>query len=710
MAESKLTDQPVLTTPADGDLAYLVDISDTSGGALGTSKKITVANLMTKAPVVSVNGEVGAVSLDSTEIKRVGTTGDSIDQDLTAAENSINEIKAILKYPSATVTGLQVNATNKLELDSTNQKAVFTINGSTAATIGPSQSLFPALKVGPTGNDYILPVARGVTGNVAVYDDATHTSEWRSLATGNLSGTSDGITQGTTNLFLTSAERTKLTSVMSGAAVALVSGTAPIVSSGGTSPAISITAATTSAAGSMSAADKSKLDGIQAGAEVNVNADWNATSGDAQILNKPTFVASVAGTSPIVSTGTTTPTISITAATTSTAGSMSAADKLKLDGIASGAEVNQNAYSNFVVGATTISANSETDTLTLIAGANITLTPNAGAESITIAATGSTGVSSVSGTAPIVSIGGANPVISITAATTLAAGSMSSADKSKLDGIEAGAQVNQNAFSNFAVATQTTVAADTVTDTVTFAVAGGMTITTNGITDTITFDSANLDNDDVTLQAPRLIDLNGESLSIFDLTGNVAVFNSDTSRLWNLEVTSQDAGNGSTIKLYEASNNGANYVTLAVNSNLASNVTFTLPTSNGTNGYVLQTDGSGNTSWVAQSGGGGSSYSVVRTQSGTSYTLVLGDAGDYIQTTSTTAVTITVPPQSSVTWAADTEIYFEQNNTGQITIAAGSGVTINSSETLKSFARYSVIALKRVASDVWTLTGERALV
>ena len=97
----------------------------------------------------------------------------------------------------------------------------------------------------------------------------------------------------------------------------------------------------------------------------------------------------------------------------------------------------------------------------------------------------------------------------------------------------------------------------------------------------------------------------------------------------------------------------------------------------------------------------------MRTQSGTSYTLVLGDAGDYIQTTSTTAVTITVPLQSSVAWAADTEIYFEQNNTGQITIAGASGVTINSSETLKSFARYSVLALKRVASDVWTLTGER---
>jgi len=350
MAESKLTDQTTLTTPADGDWAYLVDISDTSGGAAGTSKKITVANLMTKAPVVSVNGETGAVSLDSTEIKRVGTTGDSIDQDLTAAENNINAIKAVLKYPVATVTGLQVDTSNKLEIDSTNQKAIFTVNGSTAATIGPSQSLFPALKVGPTSNDYTLPVARGVTGNVAVYDDATHTSEWRSLATSNLSGTSDGITQGTTNLFLTSAERTKLTSVTSGAAVASVSGTAPIVSSGGTTPAISITAATISAAGSMSAADKTKLDGIAAGAEVNVNADWNAVSGDAQILNKPTIVSSVTGTAPIVSSGGTTPAISITAATTSADGSMSSADKTKLDGIAAGAEVNVNADWNAVSG------------------------------------------------------------------------------------------------------------------------------------------------------------------------------------------------------------------------------------------------------------------------------------------------------------------------------------------------------------------------
>ena len=42
---------------------------------------------------------------------------------------------------------------------------------------------------------------------------------------------------------------------------------------------------------------KSKLDGIASGAEVNVNADWNASSGDAQILNKPS-IPSGSSTSP----------------------------------------------------------------------------------------------------------------------------------------------------------------------------------------------------------------------------------------------------------------------------------------------------------------------------------------------------------------------------------------------------------------------------
>ena len=42
-------------------------------------------------------------------------------------------------------------------------------------------------------------------------------------------------------------------------------------------------------ASDFTSAEKTKLSGIATGAEVNVNADWNATSGDAEILNKPTI-------------------------------------------------------------------------------------------------------------------------------------------------------------------------------------------------------------------------------------------------------------------------------------------------------------------------------------------------------------------------------------------------------------------------------------
>ncbi len=53
----------------------------------------------------------------------------------------------------------------------------------------------------------------------------------------------------------------------------------------------------------------------------------------------------------------------------------------------SNAEKNQNAFSNIIVGSTTIAADSATDTFTLVAGSNITLTPDATNDKITIAAT-----------------------------------------------------------------------------------------------------------------------------------------------------------------------------------------------------------------------------------------------------------------------------------------------------------------------------------
>lgn len=50
------------------------------------------------------------------------------------------------------------------------------------------------------------------------------------------------------------------------------------------------------------------------------------------------------------------------------------------------AEVNQNAFSNVKVGATTIAADSKTDTLEIAAGSNVTITPDATGDKITISA------------------------------------------------------------------------------------------------------------------------------------------------------------------------------------------------------------------------------------------------------------------------------------------------------------------------------------
>jgi hypothetical protein len=72
-------------------------------------------------------------------------------------------------------------------------------------------------------------------------------------------------------------------------------------------------------------------------------------------------------------------------------------------------------------------------------------------------------------------------------ATVSTAGVMSSADKTKLDGIATGAEVNQNTFTTIAVGGQSSVVADTKTDTLTLAVSTGVSISTNATTDTITF-------------------------------------------------------------------------------------------------------------------------------------------------------------------------------------------------------------------------------
>lgn len=208
-----------------------------------------------------------------------------------------------------------------------------------------------------------------------------------------------------------------------------------------------------------------------------------ATSGSYNDLsNKPTIPTSLPTPNSLTFTGATTGTWNGSAAktvniptysnaSTSSAGLMSASDKSKLNGIVSGAEVNQNAFSNVVVGSTTIAADSKTDTLTLTAGSNITLTPNATNDSITISASGSSyslplasnstrggiklssstqggtpnGITTTSGRTYAVQVNSSEQAVvnvpwtdtntTYSEATTSTSGLMSSSDKTKLNGL-----------------------------------------------------------------------------------------------------------------------------------------------------------------------------------------------------------------------------------------------------------------------------------
>jgi hypothetical protein len=98
---------------------------------------------------------------------------------------------------------------------------------------------------------------------------------------------------------------------------------------------------------------------------------------------------------------------------------------------------------------------------------------------------------------------------------------------------------------------------------------------------------------------------------------------------------------------------------------------------------------------------------AVISDSNTGITVVCAThANSYLRTTSNSGVTITFP--SGVGCDANSEFTFEQAGSGQITVTGEAGVTINTSSTTKSYTQFSVISLKQVATDTYTLFGDTA--
>ena len=95
----------------------------------------------------------------------------------------------------------------------------------------------------------------------------------------------------------------------------------------------------------------------------------------------------------------------------------------------------------------------------------------------------------------------------------------------------------------------------------------------------------------------------------------------------------------------------------------------------------------------------------INAQTGTTYSLVAADAGKIVTCTNASAITVTVPAS---TFSAGQGVIIGQGGAGQVTLAAGSGMTLHTTTTLKAKAQYARIAVMFDSASEGTVIGERA--
>jgi hypothetical protein len=91
-----------------------------------------------------------------------------------------------------------------------------------------------------------------------------------------------------------------------------------------------------------------------------------------------------------------------------------------------------------------------------------------------------------------------------------------------------------------------------------------------------------------------------------------------------------------------------------------------------------------------------------------SYTLVLGDKAKVVEMTVGSANNLTVPANADVAYPVGTQIHIVQVGSGQTTVVASAGVTINTATTLKLRAQWSAATLIKRAENTWVLAGDLA--
>lgn len=91
-----------------------------------------------------------------------------------------------------------------------------------------------------------------------------------------------------------------------------------------------------------------------------------------------------------------------------------------------------------------------------------------------------------------------------------------------------------------------------------------------------------------------------------------------------------------------------------------------------------------------------------------SYELALSDVGKVVEMNVASSNNLTVPPNSTAAWPVGSQVTILQTGSGQTTIVAGSGVTVNGTPGLKLRAQWSAATLVKRATDTWVVLGDLA--
>ncbi len=240
------------------------------------------------------------------KLRRSGTTGNTPDvNDLQLGELAVNTYdgKLFLKKDDGTPSVIEVGLGCDLTWTAST-RTISSSSGNNAVITNVTTSNSGLMS--STDKSKLDGIAAGAEVNIGTgLSYVANSREIQSSTGGN--ATLPEVVAGSTSGLMTGSDKTKLDGIATGAEtnvgtdLTYTSATRSLNSSTGSNVALPLVGAG-GTAGLMSGTDKTKLDSIQSNAEINVKADFNATSGDAQILNKPTIPSNLGDLSNVDST------------------------------------------------------------------------------------------------------------------------------------------------------------------------------------------------------------------------------------------------------------------------------------------------------------------------------------------------------------------------------------------------------------------------